>query len=349
MRAPVLHGTRSISYDELPDPEAGPGEVVLRIDLCGICGSDLHQYASPQAPDGIVMGHEFTGSIAQLGQGVTEWNHGDRVIEGMVEACGSCAFCARGESHFCYQHFLVAAARGEETHGRGRVVAGGFAPYVVIEADRLVRVPDSLDAQQAASVEVAAVALHAVRRSGLRAGDVVIVFGAGPIGLATIQCLRLAGAQRILVVEPNAARAAAALDFGGDETIDPRETEDVVEALQRRTGGGADAVFDTAGVPVTVQQALETARPGGAVTLVGIATGSVPVRPAAWLGRNLTVRGSLAFIRDDVERSLAMVESGALDLGGMVTEIVPSAETGAAFERLLAPTSEIKILVDPQR
>lgn len=350
MRAPVLHGTRSIRYEDVPDPVAGEGEVIVKVGLCGICGSDLHLYDSAMAPDGIVLGHEFGGTIVEVGRGVSTWEAGDRVVATMAEPCGNCWFCRRGEPEMCYQHYRLDMQRAGITRDAGATLgSGGYAPFARIAAPRLMRVPDALDDQQAAAVEPAAVGFHAVRNSGMRLGDRVAVLGAGPIGLFTLQCAREAGATRIVCVEPVKARVQAAQALGADATIDPRGSPGVAAEIADRLGGPPDVVFDAAGVKQTLQQAVDYVKPGGHVMMVGVAFDAAPIAPSTWVTKRVTVRAAFAYNRQDYTATIAMLERGTIEVGRLVSDIVPASETASAFARLLKPNTEIKIMVDPHR
>ena len=140
MKAPVLHGRRSMSFEEVPDPTAGDGEVIVEVGLCGICGSDLHLYDSATAPDGIVLGHEFGGAIVSVGQKVTGWEAGDRVVGAPMPPCRNCPFCIRGEFDMCYQHYRLDRVRQGELAGGGGLGAGGYGRFATIAAGRLMRV-----------------------------------------------------------------------------------------------------------------------------------------------------------------------------------------------------------------
>lgn len=348
MFAPRVHGVRDIRYEEVPDPEPGPGEILMQVSLCGICGSDVHLYEAGATLDGQVMGHEFVGTIAALGPDVSGWSVGERVIEAMNEPCGGCDFCAAGSPDLCYHHYILESESGADVHGRGRVVVGGYAPYLVMEANRLMRVPDDFSDEAAANVEAAAVGFHAVSRSGIRLGEDVVIFGAGPIGLYLLQCVRAAGAGRVYVVEPVARRAAVASELGADRVFDPIASRDIVAELVEVTGGGADLVMEGAGVPVTLQQAMEVARPRGRVSLVGVSLRPSPLRPEVIVEKELHVRSSLALIREDVPRTIELFRTGAMNVGPMITGTIPPSRVGDAMERLLHPNDEIKILVNPR-
>jgi (R,R)-butanediol dehydrogenase / meso-butanediol dehydrogenase / diacetyl reductase len=348
MRAPVLHGRRSMSFDEVPDPVAGDDDVVVEVSLCGICGSDLHLYDSATAPDGIVLGHEFGGTIVGLGRRVTGWEAGDRVVGAPQKPCMNCAFCLKGEFEFCYQHYRLDALRAGVVAGASSLGAGGYAPFAKIASARLMRVPDALDDRQAAAVEPAAVGLHAVKRSGMAIGDRVAILGAGPIGLFTLQCVLAAGARTVTVAELSPRRSALAKQLGADTVVNPREVGDVAAAITESLGGPPDVVFDAAGVPATLQQAVDVVKPGGSVMMVGVAFDPAPVRPSVWVTKRVTVRAAFAYSRMDYEQAIAMLERGTLSVEAVVTSVVPGSETGAAFERLLQPNNEVKVLVDPR-
>ncbi|MCC7364435.1 MAG: alcohol dehydrogenase catalytic domain-containing protein [Dehalococcoidia bacterium] len=350
MKAPVLHGRRSMRYEEVPDPAPGEGEVVVEVGLCGICGSDLHLYDSDMAPEGIVLGHEYGGTIVEVGKGVTGWEAGDRVVGAPMKPCMNCAFCLRGEFDFCYQHFRLDMARaGTAPAGGASLGAGGYGPYTKITAPRLMRVPDGLDERQAASVEPAAVGFHAVKLSGMKIGDRVAILGAGPIGLFTLQCALAAGARAVTVAEPAAGRGAIASKLGAGTVLNPRELADVPTAIADTLGGPPDVVFDAAGVAPTLQQAVDIVRPGGSVMMVGVAFDNAPVKPSVWVTKRVTVRAAFAYSRADYEATIAMLERGTIRIDPVVTTVVGASETHAAFERLLTPNEEVKVLVDPRR
>ena len=350
MRAPVLHGQRSMRYEDVPEPVIAANEVIVEVSLCGICGSDLHLYDSTMAPDGIVMGHEYGGTIVQLGRDVKGWEAGDRVVGAPMAPCANCVFCKRGEPELCYQHYRLDMARAGTVRAAGDSLgAGGYGPLAKIAAGRLMRVPDDLDDQQAASVEPAAVGLHAVRGSGMRVGDRVAVLGAGPIGLYTLQCAIAAGARRVVVLEPSPVRAELARQLGADVSLDPRALDDLAAGVAENLGGAPDVVFDAAGVPATLQQAVDVVKPGGAVMMVGAAFDPAPVRPSTWVTKRVTVRAAFAYSRADYEATIALMQRGTIRTASLISSVVPASEAHLVFERLLGPNSEIKVLVDPRR
>jgi (R,R)-butanediol dehydrogenase/meso-butanediol dehydrogenase/diacetyl reductase len=339
-----------MTYEEVPDPTPADNEVVVEVGLCGICGSDLHLYDSEMAPDGIVMGHEYGGTIVALGKDVTGWEAGDRVVGAPQPPCLNCAFCRRGEFEFCYQHYRLDMQRAGTTMAAGASLgSGGYGPLTKITAPRLMRVPEELDDRQAASIEPMAVGFHAVKHSGLRLGDRVAIVGAGPIGLYTLQSALAAGAKRIVVAEPAAGRARIAKELGADSVLDPREAPELAAAVAESLEGPPDVVFDAAGVPATLQQAVDVVRPGGSVMMVGVSFEPAPVRPSSWVTKRVSVRAAFAYSRADYEDTIALMQRGTLRVEPVISSVVPGSEAHLAFERLLTPGAEVKVLVDPRR
>ncbi len=350
MKAPVLHGRRSMAFEDVPDPVPGDSEVIVEVGLCGICGSDLHLYDSEMAGGGIVLGHEFGGTIVATGKHVTGWEAGDRVVGAPMKPCMNCPFCRKGELDLCYQHYRLDALRaGTPPVGGASLGAGGLAPFAKIGAARLMRVPDALDVSRAASIEPAAVGVHAVRLSGMHLGDRVAILGAGPIGLFTLQCAVAAGARKIAVAELSPKRAELAKSLGADVTFNPREAGDVAAAFAEHLGGAPDVVFDAAGVPATLQQAVDVVKPGGSVMMVGVSFDAAPIRPSSWVTKRVTVRAAFAYSRTDYETTIAMLERGTLRAEPVITSVIPASEAHLAFERMLSPNDDIKVLIDPRR
>ncbi len=349
MKAPVLRGKRSIVFEEVADPVPADNEVIVEVGYCGVCGSDLHLYNSDMAPNGIILGHEFGGTIVELGKGVRGWEAGQRVVGAPMRPCMNCPFCLEADYDMCYQHHRLDALRaGIPPAGGASLGTGGLGRFARISADRLMAIPDALDDQQAAAVEPAAVGFHAVRRSGIQLGDRVAILGAGPIGLFTLQCAIAAGARRVVVVEPAPLRASLAAQFGASEVLNPGVHASLASAIAASLGSPPDLVFDAAGVPATLQQAVDVVKPGGSVMMVGVAFENAPIRPSVWVTKRVTVRAAFAYSHADYDATIAMLERGAIQSAPIITSIVPSSATAEAFERLLMPNDEVKVLIDPR-
>ncbi|HWN25987.1 MAG TPA: alcohol dehydrogenase catalytic domain-containing protein, partial [Actinomycetospora sp.] len=251
MKAARYHGRGDIRVEDLPEPHAGPGQVQVAVEWCGICGTDLHEYLdgpifapTPQAPHPltggavpITLGHEFAGVVSEIGEGVTGLSEGDRVVVEPYDVCGTCVACRSGRYNVCRSLGFI-GLDGDQ---------GGFAERAVVDR-RWVHPIGNLSTEQGALVEPLAVGYHATKLSGLEAGQTAVVFGAGPIGLVTAAALRAVGAGQVVVVEPADARKAKAPGAGADVVLDPTE-EDVPERVRELTGGaGADVTFECAGL-----------------------------------------------------------------------------------------------------
>jgi (R,R)-butanediol dehydrogenase / meso-butanediol dehydrogenase / diacetyl reductase len=272
MKAARFHAREDVRIDDLPEPETHEGTVKIKVDWCGICGTDLHEYLEgpiftpAEAPhpltgerNPVQLGHEFAGQVTEVGRGVTGLAEGDAVAVEPTLFCGDCAECRAGLTNLC---------RSLGFHGLSGG-GGGFAEYTVVPASMvrpLGRVPTDLGAL----VEPLAVGLHAVRKSGVRIGESAVVFGAGPIGLATITMLRAAGVTKVISVEVAQARKQLAEQAGASVVIDGTR-EDVVDAIRAAAGGlGPDVAFECAGIPAVLNTALHAVKRTGTVVNVAI-------------------------------------------------------------------------------
>lgn len=338
MRAGLVTGQRRFELVEVPEPEARPGTAVVEVGLCGICGTDLHGFLSDQPYNPAICGHEYSGIVAAVGSGVTNVHEGQRVVAGIAPACGRCRACRAGQGAWCEYAFLGMIGRDPLAPPHG-----AFAPRVAVDAQRLLPVAEGLTDAQAAIVEPTTVALHAVRRTPAQLGDVVVVQGCGPIGLLTLQCARAAGAGRIVAIEPNPARRELATLLGADAAVTPEAAADVL-------GAGADLVYECAGVPATVQRAVDLVRRGGTVNLVGLASGTATISPGAWLIKEVTVVSSLGYLHHEFGEAMALIADERVKVGPLHDRTVGLSELPAAIERLADdPSSAVKVLVDPRR
>jgi (R,R)-butanediol dehydrogenase/meso-butanediol dehydrogenase/diacetyl reductase len=343
VRVGLVTGREKIEFPEFPDPEPEPGGAVVEIAYCGICGTDLHAYQSGQPYNPAICGHEWTGTVTATGAGVTNVKDGDRVGVGIAPACGRCDPCRAGDATHC-----VTALLGMIGVGPGAPKHGGFASAISLGSERLYPISSALDDEQAALLEPATVAVHAVRRTNVRLGDSVVVLGAGPIGLLTLQCARAAGAGVTVVLEPDASRARIAGELGADAVLDPTEAG-LGERLAAHCGPlGPDVVFECAGIPATIQQSVDLVRRGGAVALVGLANGSAEINPGAWLMKEVRLVSALGYLHEEFEIAMGLVADGRLRLGPMHTSTVGLDDLERAFQRLLSGGGEVKILVDPR-
>jgi (R,R)-butanediol dehydrogenase/meso-butanediol dehydrogenase/diacetyl reductase len=342
MQVGLVTGHQRVELKEFPDPQPEAGKAVVQIAYCGICGTDVHAYQSGEPYNPAICGHEWSGTVSAVGRDTHGVKEGDRVAIGIAGPCGHCATCGRGDYEHCETAFagLIGAGPMAAPHG-------GFASAIAMDASRLYPVAPGLDDVQAALLEPATIALHAVRRTPIRLGDVVAVIGAGPIGLLVLQCARAAGAGCIVLIEPQASRRALGGTLGADLLVDPSR-EDAASRIQEFTGmTGADVVFECAGVPATIGGAVALARRGGVVSLVGVPNAPATIDGADWLIREVRLVSSLGYRRDEFTLTQNLVADGRLQLLPLHTATVGLDQMADAFQRLCQAPEEVKILVDP--
>ncbi len=290
MKAALYEGVRTVRLVDRPVPVAGPGEAVLQIQYCGICGTDMHVYFEGLLPPGIVLGHENVGTVAEVGPGVEGFQVGDRVVAGPPGPCGRCYQCLHGRPSICIDGF-------EHTNGLRR--DGGMAEYMLVrDAERMLfLIPDELSFEDAVLVDTMATAYRGIIQSAFRLGDNIVVSGAGPIGLSAIQFLRIGGARHITALEIVDARKELAREVGADLVLDPTEHGDrLSERIMALHGGvGADVVVESAGVPRSFELCLTLARAGGQVLNLGVTEQTAAVAPAFIVRRELDIKSSLGY------------------------------------------------------
>ncbi|MBB6627725.1 alcohol dehydrogenase catalytic domain-containing protein [Nocardioides sp. KIGAM211] len=335
MQSAAYVGDRTITVDEAEAVAPGPGEVQVAVAYVGICGTDLHiLHGAMDARVSLpaVIGHEMSGTIAVLGEGVADWSVGDAVTVMPLAWDGTCPACLAGHQHICQNLDFVGIDSPGALQGRWNV-----------RADLLVALPEGLSLEHAALVEPVAVAVHDVRRSGLGAGDRVVVLGGGPIGVLIAVVARDAGAE-VLLGEPDAGRRAAAEALGFDCT-DPT-SGNLTDTVEAWTGGaGADVVFEVSGAPSAVLAATDIARVRGTVVVVAIHPQPRPVNLQRVFWRELTIVGARVYERTDFERSVELLHAGVVPADALITQVVPLTEVAEAFHTLEQGRA-MKILVD---
>ena len=344
MFAALITGRSTLEMVEFPDPVPAAGGVVVDIAFCGICGTDIHAYQSGVPYHPAICGHEWVGVVSARGDGVRELSEGDRVVVAIAPPCGRCAACRAGQADHCQAAFMSALGRDPLAPPHG-----GFAPRIAVSKDRVVRADSRLTDEQAAQVEPATVSFHAVRRSRIRLGDVAVVQGAGPIGLGTLQWVRAAGAGVVVVVEPNRRRRELAMTLGAHHAVEPGSSADAL-VKELTHGLGADIVYECVGRAFAVQSAVDLARRGGSLCLIGLADQPAPIETGSWLVKEVAVTSALAYTRDEFEMSMSMIADGRFRTEPMHTSTVGLDGLDAALADLASGAStETKVLVDPRR
>jgi (R,R)-butanediol dehydrogenase/meso-butanediol dehydrogenase/diacetyl reductase len=340
--AALITGKEVVHLREFPDPTPAARGVAVDIAFCGICGTDVHAYQSGRPYNPAICGHEWAGTISAVGNDVSSLAEGDRVVVAAAPACGSCAACRAGQAEYCQVAFRSTIGRDELAPPHG-----GFAARIAVAASRVVKTDPVLTDEEAAQVEPMTVALHAVRASDLRMGDVAVVQGAGPIGLGTMQWVRAAGAGEVIVVEPDARRRALADELGAHVTVEPGEEAQALIA-ERTRGLGADIVYECVGRPFAIQSAVDLARRGGAMCLIGLADEDASITPATWLVKEIRTTSSLAYFHEEFEMTMGMMADGRVSVEPLHTSTVGLDGLGSAIADLATGRSDqIKVLVDP--
>jgi len=329
MKALVLRESMKLVYEEIPRPQPAPAEVLVKVEACGLCGSDVHGLdgSTGRRRPPLVMGHEAAGVIAEVGAAVEGWAAGDRVTFDSTIYRLDDWFTRRGLPNLSDGRMVLGVSPGEYRRD------GAFAEFVAVPQHVLHRLPPGVSFEQAAMVEPVAVAAHAVALTPLAAADVAVVIGAGVIGLCLVQVLRAAGCSRVFAVDVEAERRDLALRLGADEALDPRAADVAMAVADATAGRGADAAFEAVGVGETVRTAIEAVRRGGTVTLVGNLSPTVEIPLQAVVTRQLRLQGSCA-IAGEIPDALRMIERGAVNVDAMRSAVAPLAEGAAWFDRL---------------
>ena len=335
MKAAFWTGTEQIEVKQVERPTPGPGQALIKVAYGGICGTDLMIYLGkhPRSKAPMVMCHEFSGIIVEADGDA--FAPGTPVVINPLLMDGTCYACRNGVSHLCDNLGLV-----------GIDCDGGFAEYVVVPLYTVCQIADSLPLVQAALVEPLAVAVHAVRVSDLKVGDVTAVLGAGPIGIMTAQVARLAGARRVFVSERSPRRVAIAREMGF-EVIDIAEKNAVEAILDETEGVGVPVVFETAGVQPTIDDAAKLARVQGQILQVGLPKTPPTVDMTAIAFREIRRTPIRVYRNEDVEVAIAIAATGKLDLVTPVTHVLPLEDLHEAMEIAHAASDACKILLDP--
>lgn len=323
----------SLLVDDRPAPEPGPGEVAIRVQRAGICGSDMHilHGSNPFVVYPRVIGHEFAGVVAALGAGVSGLAVGDHVVVDPVMSCGTCYPCRIGRSNVCAKLQVIGVHRD-----------GGFRSVAVVPAENAVRVPPSLGLDVAALAEPLAVAANVLWRTGCGKDDVVLVYGAGTVGITVLQVAKMRGA-RCIVADIDAGRLEHARQFGADRVIHSG-VESVPEVVAGELDGlGPSVVIDGAGLPALLEEACRVAAPAGRIGLLGFSPAPCNTSQQEIVRKELTLVGS-RLNRRFIPEVVGWLESGALRPEGMITQTFDAREAQAAFDLIEAhPERTLKL------
>ncbi|MBN1316998.1 MAG: alcohol dehydrogenase catalytic domain-containing protein [Anaerolineales bacterium] len=334
MKAAVLYGRGDMRLvDNYPVPQPGPGEVLIQVKACAICGTDpkilAHGWPNHPPYGTFIFGHEYTGTIAALGENVTEFTTGDRVAVEPHKGCGFCANCRDGLYNTCLNYGIH-----EKGHRHyGFTANGGYAEYACNHVNSVYKIPDKLSFDESTLITTAATSLYGIRRiGGIKAGETVVVSGPGAIGLMAVVMARTLGAGTIILTGTRPERLNVGRSLGADVAINVRE-ENVVERVMALTGGiGADAAIECAGTRQAAVDAVEFSKKNGRVALVGIYQEAAPLNVNKIVQWNITLAGSKAEGERSLAQALALFGRRSIDLSPLITHTFPLDQIHAAFE-----------------
>lgn len=344
MKAAVLIGPRQIEIREVPVPEMAPGMVKIRVATCGVCGSDIHMWKagkgwSQEPIENFHMGHEFCGVIVDPGD--SNFRKGERVTFWANLYCGACDMCRAGREHLC-----------RSVHGTnyiGFVCNGGYAEYFVGKAQNAYRLPDTVSDIAAGLIDPLMVAYHAVRRSGLKLHDKVLVVGSGIIAQLIGGLARKAGASRLAMSRIDERQTGKAREIGDFDTYFDGNAPDRAAKMQEASHGGFDVVFEAVGTEASLDTCLDGVRPGGEIVMIGNSmTPTIPFALNRAVLHEIRLTGSVSCTRKEFEETIDLIASGFLDVEKYVTDILPLEQLQQALEKQVSPTEcVLKTVIRP--
>lgn len=339
MKASYFLGKGSFEVRQAPELHPGPGEVVIKNMVCGVCGTDVHIFhGEPGSADvnpPVVLGHEYSGEVVEVGEGVTALKPGDHVTVDPNIYCGECVYCRNGKKQLCETMQAVGVTRD-----------GGFGEYSLVPAAQAFKLGDSVPYEAGAMAEPVACCLHGIDLAGIKAGDRVCIVGGGAIGLIMLQLAKLSGASTLVLSEPNEKRRQVALSLGADAAIDPT-APDARSAYEAALGDGADVVIECVGNNAAVKSAFQLAKKGATIVLFSVpkvdATFDLPLFDV--YKKELTIKGS--FVNPDThERAVRLINSGKLDFTSIITHRFNLDQLPEAIAMQMSSES-IKVVVCP--
>ncbi len=340
MKCVQIKGPKQVGLGEIEEPTSKNGSVVIDVLKCGICGSDIHYYDIGQ-PEGLVMGHEFVGTVIDPGSR-KDLKVGDRVTGLPISPCGKCEACKSGNPQYC-------PVTWNEAVGLSLTNPGAYAEKTSVRPDLIIKVPDNVSDAEAAMVEPTAVGYHAVNLVRFKGDENVLVVGAGIIGQITALLAKKAGAGYVAIAETNELRGKKAVEHGVADEFFNAKDEKFLENVKAHNPYGFDIVFDCCGNSTAVTNEILSVKPGGRIVLVGVSLDAITIPSALVVTKELKMFGAIAYTVDEFEKCLNMMAKGELNMIDFVDDIVPLEDAQEAFNRLTAgDDAAVKILFDPK-
>jgi (R,R)-butanediol dehydrogenase/meso-butanediol dehydrogenase/diacetyl reductase len=347
MKAAVFLGKREFEIQEIPIPEPGDGEVLIKVEYSAICGSDLHSFTKGlHVMPGQIMGHEFAGTVVAIGPNYPDetLKIGQRVTTNPTVPCGVCRMCRRGLTNICKNAITATLAYGRP---------GAFAQYVIQgKGGVMYRIPDNVSTKAGALVEPLSVAIHAVKRAKHCMNDKVVVFGAGTIGSMVGQLIKRIGAVEVIQVDMSQLRLDVAKNGGVDHIINARETQDVVAEIAKITGAGdygpdgaaANTVYECAGVQATLSQAVKAIVHGGEIVCVAAPEDELFINVTALVQKEVSLLASYAYTTE-FEEAIDLLANDTIDVDSLISHVYPLEQITEAFEKQLDASSSVKVVL----
>ncbi len=341
MKCVKIDGPKSLVVDEIDAPVSRKGSVVIKVESCGICGSDIHYWDSGQ-PKGLVMGHEFCGRVVDPGNR-KDLVIGDKVTGLPISPCGACEACKTGNPQYCRATWLNAV-------GLSLKNPGGYAEYTSCRSDLVKKIPNTMSFDEGTLVEPSAVALHAVALANIKVGAKVLVIGGGIIGLMACEFAKLEGACYVALLETNMSRAKKSTTVGkADDYFDARK-ESTIAKLIEASNGGFDIVIECCGNSAAVSEAILAVKPGGKIILVGVSTGPVTIPTVAAVMGEVTITGAIAYTEKEFETCIDLISHKRINVKKYIDDVKPLEKAQESFERLTSGKDDaVKIVLHPSK
>ena len=345
MKAMLLTEYSQMEVADVAEPEVGSHDVLIQVEACGICGSDIHGFdgSTGRRIPPLVMGHEAAGIVIETGDGVTDLAKGDRVTFDSMVSCGDCHFCRKGKSNLCDNRMVLGVSCGEYRRH------GAFAERISVPRRIVYRIPENLPFEHAALVEAVSVAVHAAEVTPIQLGDTAVVVGAGMIGLLTLQAVKAAGASRVIAVDLNDKRLSVAKELGADEALRGDQCDVPAVIREMTEGRGADVALEVVGATPTIKTAIESVRKGGNVTLVGNVSPTIELPLQSVVTREISLHGTCG-CNGEYPQCIDLMARGIINVAPLITAKISLVEGPDWFERLHAgDPDQMKVVVQPQR
>jgi len=358
VRAAVLKKANDLRIEDVPRPILASQEVMVKVEACGICGSDIRYFhgENPWAlhtlgegqenPPNIIMGHEFAGEVVEVASDRVSHLLGKRVVVAPYKSCQMCRFCRAGRYHLCESTTHHGHGAG---WGKREYYPGGMAEFCQVWEDKVYVLPDSISYEEATMLDVAGVGIHALGISEISPGSTVLIIGVGPLGASLVQTSRIWGAKRVFCTDISEKLLQLALNTGADQALNA-EKDDIVALIMKQTNDlGVDVIFDTVCLSQTQEQALRMLAPGGTLVSMAINSNKVSFRLMD-LGGERSIRSSCNYLFPEFQIGVDLAAAGRLKLQPLITHRFPLEEAGAAFETVInrKDLGAMKVVVLPQ-